>query len=109
MTEDNTEELEDEGFDQRIVKLLEHLGIEDLNSIQNIKMQRQFDLHQGEWVREQVVIGFTRIVGHTNDVVWTDDFIGMLPKHYASEGYFEEKTEFDKQDILDKLKPKEEQ
>jgi len=116
MTEDEFEELEEEsvelediGLDQRIVKLMQFIGIEDLNGVQHIKLQRQFDLHQGEWIREQVVLGFTRVVGHAQDVVWDEDFIGMLPKHYAADAYFENKTEFDVEEIKEKLVPKDKQ
>jgi len=107
--EEETEELDDVGLDQRIVKLMQFVGIEDLNGVQHIKLQRQFDLHQGEWIREQVVLGFTRVVGHAQDVVWDDDFIGLLPKHYSANNNFEDVTEFDKQDIEDKLVPKDKQ
>ena len=107
MTEDELEEiieLEDVGYDQRIVKLMKFLGIEDLSTVQNIKIQRQFDIHSNEYIREQVVLGFTRIVGHADEVVLTEDYLSMVPKFYAKKGFYEEKTEFEKAEIDDKIK-----
>ena len=100
MTEDNNVEKLDVEFDQRIVKLMNFMGYEDFSKIQQIKMQRQFDLHVGEYVREQVVLGFTRIVGHAKDVVIEDEVLKILPKFYNMEGYYEEKEEFDKENLI---------
>jgi hypothetical protein len=106
MTKDETQEvdeLEDVGFDKRIIKLLKFLGEEDFSRIQNIKMQRQFDIHQDQYIREQVVLGYTRVIGHSNDIVITDEYIKLLPKFYSMDGYYEKVEEFAEGEVEDRI------